>query len=79
MEDHLGLCYIGYHHLVSRFGHIGCAIDQLGWATFRVQVNRSNFLEFPYFLENTVVPERKLVERWGTHRGRAELVLSLRP
>ncbi len=21
------------------------------------------------FLENTVVPERKFLERWGTHRG----------
>ena len=26
-------------------------------------------LEFPEFLENTVVPERKFLERWGTHRG----------
>ena len=27
-------------------------------------------------LGNTVVHERNLLEKWGTHRGRAELVLS---
>jgi hypothetical protein len=27
------------------------------------------YLEFPEFLQNTVVPERKFLERWGTHRG----------
>jgi hypothetical protein len=26
-------------------------------------------LEFPGFLENTVVPEGKFLKRWGTHRG----------
>jgi hypothetical protein len=30
---------------------------------------REKELEFPEFLENTVVPERKFLERWGTHRG----------
>ena len=25
-------------------------------------------LEFPEFLENTVVPERKFLERWDPHR-----------
>jgi hypothetical protein len=29
----------------------------------------SETLVFPEFFENTVVLERKLVERWGAHRG----------
>jgi len=29
-------------------------------------------LLFPEFFKNTVVPERKLLKRWGTHRGWAE-------
>jgi hypothetical protein len=28
-----------------------------------------SLLEFPEFLENTVVHERKLLEKLGTHRG----------
>jgi len=33
------------------------------------KMSKSKVLEFPEFLENTVVPERKFLERWGTHRG----------
>ncbi len=39
-------------------------------------VSRIPWLEFPAFPENTVAHERNLPEKWGTHRGRAELVLS---
>lgn len=33
-------------------------------------------LKFPESLDKTVVPERPFLEKWGTHRGWAELVLS---
>jgi len=32
-------------------------------------------VEFPDFFENTVVHQRNLLEKWGTHRGWAGLVL----